>query len=105
MTGGARWDGVDIPVSGWPGAPMIDDLVITSRPEALDGLPVVVGEADLGAFVAFACGGSGWAVGGMGAGDRASEPQVVALASALIPHLYCTVGPRPEADGHGPAGP
>ena len=47
-----------------------NDLVISSEPIDLDGVPVTAGEADLGAFVSFTCGSNQWTVGGAGSGDR-----------------------------------
>lgn len=105
VTGGVIWRGTDIPVIGLPAAdppfvPFIDQL-IEAEPIDVLGSPAVAGEADLGPFVSFTCGGDVWAIGGAGIGERATTDAVQELAEALLPHLYCTVGERPDASGHG----
>lgn len=81
-----------------------NDVVLSSEPIELDGAPAVAGEADLGPFVAYTCGGRIWSFGGAGAGDRPPDEAVRRLASAVLPFLGCTVGERPLATDHGPAG-
>ena len=105
---GAAYNGTDIPIYGSPLDPSnappyvaFNDLVIDSQPSDLDGLPVTVGTADLGPFLAFTCGDYAWSLGGAGAGDRAEPAELRALATSLIEHLYCTVGDPPLATGHG----
>lgn len=103
-TTGVAWEDFEVPVSATPAEdpPFVpfNDLVLESTPGEIAGLPVTEGEADLGAFVAFTCGGHVWALGGAGAGDRTPIGELRSLAETLIPHLYCTVGSRPEATGH-----
>lgn len=107
---GAVWNGTSIPIFGTPIDPSgtgdppyvaFNDLVTESHQADLDGLPVVVGEADLGAFLAFTCGDQVWSLGGAGDGERAEPDDLRALAAALIDHLYCTMGQPPLATGHG----
>ena len=110
LTAGVVWQGTDIPIGAAPSTdpPYVpfNDLVISSEPVDIAGLlPATAGEADLGPFVAFTCGDATWTLGGAGLGDRATREQVESLAEVLIPHLYCTVGERPLATGHGDPGP
>ena len=106
LTAGVVWMGPEIPVGASPSVEPVhvpfNDLVISSEPIDLGGLPATAGDADLGPFVAFTCGEHTWAVGVAGLGERATPEQVRSLAERLIPHLYCTVGERPRATGHGP---
>ena len=108
VAGVLRWDGIEIPIAAHPnsGPPTVwfNDLVLWSVEYKLGGLPVTVGEADQGRFLAFTCGGRTWTLGGAGGGDRATESQLRDLALAVFPYLYCTVGERPQATGHGPPG-
>lgn len=101
---GVRWEGVDIPAGGSPLTQPVsipfNDTVRSSEPIEIDGAPAIAGEADLGPFVAFTCGAHLWTLGGAGLGDRPTADAVRALTEALIPHLYCTVGERPQATGH-----
>lgn len=111
-TTGLVWNGVQIPVGSTPKTPgggenesyvPFNDLVTDSEPIQIGGLPATAGTADLGPFVAFTCGPNVWNLGGVGpaGGDRSTSDVLRDVAAALIPHLYCTVGERPQATGHG----
>lgn len=105
---GAVWQATRIPIHGSPihppGEPYVwfNDLVIDSQPSDLDGLPITIGTADMGSFLAFTCGEHVWSLGGYGIdGDRADPDDLRSLATVLVERLYCTVGRAPLATGHG----
>lgn len=104
-TVGASWQGSDIAVYGTarvePVFVPFNDLVIDSEPIEIAGSRATAGEADLGPFVSFTCGDTLWTIGGGGMGERTTRNAVFDLAEALLPRLYCTVGERPQATGHG----
>lgn len=97
VTAGAAWEGEDIAISASPTGTAPGAPVSAAEPGELAGTPVVFGETDGQPFVAFTCGGYVWRVGSGLQPGPASEAGVHALAETLLPHLYCTVGPRPQA--------
>lgn len=102
-TAGAVWQGEDIAITASPTDTTPDLPDLSFGPGELAGAPVVFGEADgypndgftRSPFVAFTCGGFTWHVGYGLQMEPASEAAVHSFAEALLPHLYCTVGPRP----------
>lgn len=114
VTSGAVWEDTAIPISGAPlqdhtfdvdGTPRVvvplNDLVTSSESATIAEAETLIGEADLGSFVAFTCGAYVWTIGGAGAGERSSPAQVRSLAETLLAQLECPIGQRPVAPGHG----
>jgi hypothetical protein len=90
VNSGVVWDGTRVSVATsdqatWP--PDYPEMHTVS----VDGVDIVVAEGAGGAVATFLCKNI-WVIGGEPR-DVTDEATVVAVAEALIPHLYCTVGP------------
>ena len=95
VVSGVVWQGVNVAVTG-------GDQFVLPEPDqpgyhtaTVDGVEIIVVQAAGGAAVEFSCGGRVWGIGGEPL-DVTDEDLVVAVAEALIPHLYCTVDPLPS---------
>src|SRR5262245_5173952 len=95
VVSGLVWDGVNVLVA----ASDQGELPDTDRPgyhtTTVDGVEIIVVPTAGGMGADFSCGGTVWHIGGA-PGDATDEATVVAVAEALIPHLYCTVDPLPS---------
>ncbi|HEU5151544.1 MAG TPA: hypothetical protein VFU19_13655 [Iamia sp.] len=99
VTGGVVWEGTEVPILGGDVGPIQSPLTDVAATE-VDGLPVTTGVLEGNAVLAFTCGDTRWFLGGaVVAGAPPGPEQLAAVASALIPHLYCTVGPPPAVAG------
>jgi hypothetical protein len=105
VSAGLVWEGATVAVGGYllalsPDVPVGDTDVSGVAEGEVDGLPVTAYTRDGAPALAFTCGDGLWTVGGPASGaDPPSAEVVAAVAAALIPRLYCTVGPPPAVDG------
>jgi hypothetical protein len=105
VSDGVVWDGVEVAVGGGPITSSADTSGGGPFADAPETVPLAGGTVAIGALadaltpgavaVAFTCGDTAWFVGGGLSGEGADRETVLAVAEALIPHLYCTLGELP----------
>lgn len=93
VAAGVVWDGTRVSVTSsdqatWP--PDVPEMHTVS----VGDVDILVAQGAGGAVATFRCKNT-WAIGGEPL-DVTDEATVVAVAQALIPHLYCTVNPLPS---------
>lgn len=93
---GVTWEGIGVGVAGNPaGFDLGVEFTGSVSTPTVAGGDAVMGDTAEGVVVAFTCGGVHWTVGGGLSDHVADEATVLAVAEALIPHLYCTLADPP----------
>jgi hypothetical protein len=106
VASGARWQGFNVFIGGNiagddPKVGLQDEILSVEEIEIGGAPTALLQAADRGAYLAFTCGDRVWGIGGGGLGDRVPAGVLRSLTGTLLPHLYCTVGLRPEVVGFG----
>jgi hypothetical protein len=91
---GVVWEGSQVSVTV-SDAELVASIAGTVEVAGVPGVQIGLVEGPGGRVAWFACGDSVWRIGGAPL-DVADDPTVAAVASALVPYLYCTVAPPPS---------
>ncbi|HEY7073109.1 MAG TPA: hypothetical protein VH479_23490 [Acidimicrobiales bacterium] len=95
LASGLVWHGVNVAVTAGDQGVLPEPDRPGYHTTSVDGVEIIVADDAGGAGADFSCGGTVWHIGGEPL-DVTDEATVVAVAEALIPHLYCTVDPLPS---------
>jgi hypothetical protein len=83
----------------------VDGALLGWRSESVHGADVLVSLGGPTSYVAVNCGPTQWLFSSWPGAAAADAAAVLAVAEALIPHLYCTVGEVPLEPGLDPLRP